>query len=349
MPRVGVEPTFAEANTILSRARLPIPPPRLLAHSTVKDDIINHMAEAETYHSSIFLIETDRIKPNPYQPRREFDEDRLRDLADSIRQYGILQPLVVTRRELDRGAEGLAVEYELIAGERPQRAARQAGVNTVPAVIKTGEEDPRLKLELAIIENLQREDLSPIDRARAFKQLAEEFSLTHADIGKKVSRSREYVSNTIRLLLLPEVMINSLVSKEITEGHTRPLLMLMDRPEEQKTLYIDILTRKITVREAENLARKIAFERVRNKSYLTDPGIVNLEQKLTEQLGTRVEIQKKTIGGKVVIDFFTNDDLHQILDLLSQKKAKAAANETISETPNESPDEDLYSVKNFSL
>ena len=185
---------------------------------------------SQPYSNSIFWIEVDKIKPNPYQPRREFDQEKLKELADSIRQYGILQPLVVTRREMEKDDGGLAVEYELIAGERRLRASKIAGLAQVPVLIRVGD-DAKMKLELAIIENLQREDLNPVDRAKAFDRLAKEFGFKHAEIGEKVGKSREYVSNTMRLLTLPERMLTSLSEGKISEGHTRPLMMLVDRPE----------------------------------------------------------------------------------------------------------------------
>src|SRR3989344_5931779 len=162
----------------------------------------------QMYQKGIFWIKVEKIKPNPFQPRKEFDEHKLRDLADSIKQYGILQPLVVTRREIEKPEGGLAVEYELIAGERRLRASKIAGLLQVPVLIRIGneggEEEARTKLELAIIENLQREDLNPVDRAKAFDRLATEFGFKHTQIAQKIGKSREYVSNTIRILALPE-------------------------------------------------------------------------------------------------------------------------------------------------
>lgn len=313
--------------------------------------------DEQPFNSSIFWIEVDKIKPNPFQPRHEFDEDKLRALADSIRQYGVLQPLVVTRQEVFREDGSMTVEYELIAGERRWRASKLAGILQVPAVIKQGEDDDKLKLEMAIIENLQREDLNAVDRARAFQQLVEQFGLKHADVAKRVGKSREYVSNTIRIMALPEEMLQALVEGKINEGHTRPILMLIDRPDEQKTLFQEIVIKKLTVREAESIARRIAYERVRKQEYLLDPQIADMEQKLTEQLGTRVKIEKKQVGGKVTIDFISNDDLHLIIDLLAQKRAaeeavvnpeaeQAAVEEAVEEKP---PEEEIYNIKNFSL
>ena len=323
---------------------------------------------SERANESIFWIEVDKIKPNPFQPRHDFNEDRLRDLADSIRQYGVLQPLVVTRKEFTREDGSLYSEYELIAGERRWRASQLAGISQVPAIIRSGEQTDKMKLELAIIENLQREDLNPVERARAFDKLANEFGLKHHDIAKRGGKSRVYVTNTMRILNLPEEMVAALNAGEINEGHTRPILMLIDRPEEQKTLFKEIMQKRMSVREAEAIARKIAYERIRNKSYLPDPVIAEMESKLTEELGTRVQIEKKQVGGKVVIDFITTDDLHQILDLLSKqgpvKSVDILANELVNSveaeqeidlpkdeilTQNDLDDPDLYSLKDFSL
>ncbi len=273
------------------------------------------------YSNSIFWIDTDKIKLNPYQPRREFDEARLEDLALSIKQYGVLQPLTVSRVEVEKEEGGLSTEYELIAGERRLRAAKLAGVTQVPAIIRVGDTS-MMKLELAIIENLQREDLNAVDRARAFFRLASEFKFTHAEIAKKMGRSREYVSNSLRILALPEEILNGLSEGKITEGHTRPILMLADHPEEQLVLFKEIVYKKITVREAERLARKIAYDRVRKKEFMPDPEITELEEEFQEKLGTRVHIDRKELGGQIKIDYFSTDDLRQILDLIQKSTAE---------------------------
>jgi len=324
---------------------------------------------SQPYSNSIFWIEVDKIKPNPYQPRREFDQEKLKELADSIRQYGILQPLVVTRREMEKDDGGLAVEYELIAGERRLRASKIAGLAQVPVLIRVGD-DAKMKLELAIIENLQREDLNPVDRAKAFDRLAKEFGFKHAEIGEKVGKSREYVSNTMRLLTLPERMLTSLSEGKISEGHTRPLMMLVDRPEEQEKLYQEILGRKMTVREAEGIARRIAQDRARKKERMFDPNILNMEKNLAETLGTRVQIEKNEKGGKITIDFFSDGDLETIVNTIRAREAAAASSvpppvpeEAAAETLTGEPpiddrpkeeikkeeNEDLYNVKNFSI
>jgi ParB family chromosome partitioning protein len=331
----------------------------------------------QMYQNAIFWIEVEKIKPNPFQPRKEFDEHKLRDLADSIKQYGILQPLVVTRREIEKPEGGLAVEYELIAGERRLRASKLAGLTQVPVLIRIGEEgreeEDRIKLELAIIENLQREDLNPVDRAKAFQRLVDDFGFKHVQIAQKVGKSREYVSNTLRLLGLPEEMLTALSERRINEGHSRPLLMLNDRKEEQMTLFKEIIFKKLNVREAERIARRIAVDKVRKPERGFDPEMMEFEQELTERLGTRVQIEKREVGGKIVIDFFSNDDVRNFLKRLhaeletkgivpgteiplgetAEEAAKPAEIGELAEADDEKvmeePEEDLYNVKNFSL
>jgi ParB family chromosome partitioning protein len=279
---------------------------------------------SEFVNNTIFWVDVEKIKPNPYQPRKEFDERHLQDLADSIRMYGILQPLTVTRKEIDLEGGGMTVEYELIAGERRLRASKLAGIAQVPVLIQQGFIDPKLKLELAIIENLQREDLNPVDRALSFARLANEFSLKHIEIAKKVGKSREYVSNSLRLLALPQDILSALQAGKISEGHARPLLMLNDRPAEQSTLFKEIMWKKLTVREAEQVARHVAKEKTRKKVYI-DPKLSRMEQELTETLGTRVHIEQKEKGGRLVIDFFAAEDVQALLDRINAQNLLADA------------------------
>lgn len=318
------------------------------------------------YDNSIYWVEVDRIKPNPYQPRKEFDQMALASLAESIRQYGVLQPLTVTRKETEIPGEGIRVEYELIAGERRLRASKLAGLYQVPVVIRRAEDSDQMKLELAIIENLQREDLNAVDRAKAFKQLVDQFSLKHAEIGKKVGKSREYVSNSLRILLLPQDIQDAVVSGEITEGHTRPLLMLQERAEEQRVLFEDIKLKRLNVRDTEQLARRIATEKTR-KGDLT-PELLTLERELSDSLGTRVRIEKKEKGaGKLIVEFFSAEDLAHLRDIIAKRDAAVASDLTPAEAMQEAtppeiaaelppmesapeePEEDLYSTRNFTV
>jgi len=327
--------------------------------------------------NAIFWVEVDKIRPNPFQPRRDFDEARLKDLADSIRAYGVLQPLTVTRKE-KFSEDGLSTEYELIAGERRLRASKMAGIQQVPVIIKADAESDKIKLELAIVENLQREDISPMERAVAFDRLAREFGLKHIEIAKKIGKSREYVSNTIRLLMLPEEMKQALRDGKINEGHTRPLLMLGDRPDEQQTLFKEIIIKRLSVREAERISRKIAYDKARKKDYGNNPELLDIEERLTEKLGTRVQIEPKDFGGRVTIDYFSTNDLRNFLDLvnaslekhfggslkfdhpdnflgeekddkLAESLEQAVEGGSENKTNDDPEQEDLYSVGNFSI
>ncbi len=330
-----------------------------------------------TKYDSVFWIEVDRIRPNPYQPRKDFSEEGLRSLAESIRQYGVLMPLVVSRTDIEKPEGGLESVYELIAGERRLRASKLAGLKQVPAVIRQGENN-LTKLELAIIENLQREDLNAIDRAKALQKLIEEFGISHAETAAKIGKSREYVSNSLRLLSLPEHMQQAIVEKEISEGHARTLLALNDRPEERETLFKEIILKRLPVRTAERIARSIAQERVRSYHRKT-PEMVELEKSLTQTLGTRVIIETNAEGGRLLIDFFSSDDLsHLVAALAAEQKSLETAKDSSSkknftlvpppvfpnttqvpdesalpavpEEPSEgSPEDELYSVSGFTI
>jgi hypothetical protein len=201
----------------------------------------------------------------------------------------------------------------------------------VPAIIRVGD-DSMMKLEIAIIENLQREDLNPVERARAFARLVEEFKFTHTQIGQKMGKSREYVSNSLRLLALPQEFLDALSAGKINEGHTRPLMMLSSRPEEQMTLFKEIVFRKISVREAERIARRIAVDKVRKKELLPNTELMEIEQKLQESLGTRVHIEPREVGGKITIDYFSPADLDTIMNVLgNQEHAHRGPLETLKE------------------
>ena len=290
---------------------------------------------SQFYNNAIFWVEVDKIKPNPFQPRKDFDEAKLADLARSIRQYGVIQPLTVSRKEVEKQDGGIVTEYELIAGERRLRAAKLAGVQSVPVLIRAEFDDDKTKLEIAIIENLQREDLNPVDRAKAFDQLVKQFGFKHIEVAEKVGKSREYVSNSIRLLALPQAMQDALSEGKISEGHTRPLLMLADRPQEQEVLFKEIQLKHLTVRDTESIARRIAFDKVRKKEYLYSPEIMDMERELTEALGTRVAIEPKENGGKLSIDFMNEDDLRVVFIRLAARvaQAKTAPAESPEQTP----------------
>lgn len=290
---------------------------------------------------SIFWVEVEKINPNPYQPRKEFDESKLKELSESIRMYGVLQPLVVTRQEVEHDDGGISTEYELIAGERRLRASKLAGLAQVPVVIRTGEENSQVKLELAIIENIQREDLNPVDRALAFKKLIEEFDLNQSEVAKKVGRSRVFVSNSLRLLALPDEICDAMRDGKITEGHGRSLLMINEKPEEQNTVFKEIMLKKLSVRDTERITRRLATDKIR-KNHI-DPKIIDLEKRLTESFGTRVEIHKREVGGRVVIDYFSPEDLEAIVARMRHEEAllQQAQHEAVGELKKETTEEDI--------
>src|SRR3989344_3134318 len=315
-------------HTILSRACLPIPssghlivPPSGHLHILSVFSILYVMDEKinEKRKESVFWIETSRILPNPFQPRREFDEGALKDLAESIREYGVLQPVVVTRKETQTNT-GRVVEYELLAGERRLRASKLIGLHQIPVIIREQTSD-KVKLELAIVENVQREDLNPLEKAWAFKQLVDQFGMLQREIAEKIGKSREVVANTLRLLTLPQEMQTAVAEGKITEGHTRPLLLLTDHPDDQKNFYQNILANSLPVRKAERSARNIATQRPR-ASLAPEPR--NLQQKLENALGTRVHIEKKGPKGKISIEFFSEEELLSISDKIAPPVAFTA-------------------------
>ncbi len=267
---------------------------------------------------SVFWIEIEKIEPNPYQPRREFGEDALRGLSASIREHGVLQPILVTKREIETPT-GLDVRYQLIAGERRWRAAQLAGLSQIPAVIRRGIPDDRIKLELALIENVQREDLNPMERARAFKQLIDEFHLIQREIAERIGKSREMIANTLRLLALSPEIQTALHEGRITEGHARAVLMAGDDAVKQAEVYNAVLMDRLNVREAENRARQVSgkiFVPRRRPAAMQDPQTREWQRQLEDRLGTKVQFQKLGERGKIVVEFYSEEELRGILDKL---------------------------------
>lgn len=244
-------------------------------------------------------LDLDLISPNPRQPRWHIDEVSLAELADSIREHGVLQPLIVTR-------SGAA--YTLVAGERRWRAARLAGLRRVPALVKDA--TPRELLELALVENVQRQDLGPLEEAVAYRQLIDEHGLTQDETARRVGKSRSAVANSLRLLNLSSEAKEALADGRITEGHARTLLSVAT-PEQQSQLLAAMLSGSVTVREAEKAARRVSPRRA-------EPGSARsveteeLEDRLRETLGTRVELHRGRRGGKLVIHFFSDEELEGI-------------------------------------
>ncbi len=262
---------------------------------------------------AIFHIEVEKITPNPGQPRRNFDEAALRDLAHSIREFGFLQPLVVSKIEKETPT-GVEVAYQLIAGERRLLAAKMLGLPLVPVIIRRVDLE-REKVELAVIENIQRENLNPIETARAFQRLQEEFRMTQREIAAKLGKSREGVANTVRLLDLPEYVQTAVEKGEISESHARLLLSIAD-PGTQKLLFEDITQRHLSMRESrervESLGGKRRGRPLKSETNLP-PELKAMQESLSGDLGAPVEIYKGATKGSITITFYSEEELEGIL------------------------------------
>lgn len=257
-------------------------------------------------------LNINRIEPNKNQPRKEFNEDALQELADSIKQFGVIEPLVVVKRK---------GYYELIAGERRWRAARLAGLKEVPVVIK--DYDDQQIVEIALIENIQREDLNPIEEAHAYERLIQEFNLTQDEVAERVSKSRTTVTNALRLLKLTEKVQQMLIDDMLSTGHVRALITITD-PQLQYETAMYIFDKKLSVRETESYVKKLLNKKPKEKtSEKEDPELSFLykaiENRLKESLGTKTTIKAKTKdSGKIEIEYYSQEDLERITQLLAQ-------------------------------
>ena len=253
------------------------------------------------------LIHISEIEPNKEQPRQKFDEDALHELADSIKQFGIIQPLILQKRDK---------YYEIIAGERRWRAARIAGLKEVPAIIK--DYTPQEIMEIALIENIQREDLNPIEEAIAFQKLIKEFNLKQDEVAERVSKSRAAVTNSMRLLKLGERVQQMLIEDMISSGHARTLLPIEDL-EIQHNIACKIFDEKLSVRETEKLVKQILNEKPKKEVAATiDVAFIykDLEEKIRNIIGTKVSIQKKQKNkGKIEIEYYSYEELERIVEL----------------------------------
>jgi ParB family chromosome partitioning protein len=254
-------------------------------------------------------VDVDLIAPNPQQPRSVFDPETLAELADSIREHGVIQPLIVSRPNVRGGAP-----FQLIAGERRLLAARQAGLTRVPVIVK--EASPQALLELALVENLQREDLGPLEEAFAFKRLGEEFGLTQESIATRVGRSRPAVANSLRLLTLSDEMQASLATGEITAGHARALLGIDDEGERRRT-WQRIVDGHLTVRDAESMVKSAHQTRTVVQVKRRAPELAALEERLRGSLGTRVDLSRGRTGGRVTIHYFSDEELESLIERLT--------------------------------
>lgn len=250
--------------------------------------------------SGVQEIEVIRIVPNPHQPRLRFDEEKLKELSMSIREHGIIQPLVVTRSENG---------FEIIAGERRFQAAKLAGLLKVPVVVREATEQQ--KLELAIIENIQRHDLDPIEEAKSYVKLAQEFDLSQEEVARKVGKSRSAIANKERLLKLPVEIQKALIEGKITEGHAKAILAI-ENPEKQRALFEMIVKNNLTVRQTEDKTKEISVK-THTRQVSVDPEIKRIEDLLAGALGTKVKVSKSGTGGKIMIDYYSKEELNNIL------------------------------------
>ncbi|MCS6777450.1 MAG: ParB/RepB/Spo0J family partition protein [Chloroherpetonaceae bacterium] len=277
--------------------------------------------------NEVHQVPLSQIRPNPYQPRVAFDPEKLAELVESIRVHGVLQPVLLRRVGIER--------YELVAGERRLRAAELAGLATVPALIR--ELTERDQLEIAIVENLQREDIGPLETARAFQRLKEEFGLSLEEIARRTGKARSSISNLLRLLSLPEEVLHSLEVREITEGHARALLLLAE-PWRQSLLWRQVVQERLSVRSTEERARKLQQEAEQQQQELTertgvviptgvvprteaalDPNEQQVLERLQEILGTRVTVRRQAKGaGRIEILFYSQEEYERLVELLLQ-------------------------------
>lgn len=253
----------------------------------------------------VIKIPIENIVPNPKQPRKYFAEENLKELAESIKEHGVIQPIIVTR------AKG---KYELIAGERRLQASKLAKMSEIPAIVRLA--TSQQKLELALIENIQRHDLNAIEEAKGYQELRNEFNLTQEEIAKRTGKSRSTIANIIRLLELPVEIQRGIIEEKITEGHARAILGL-ENPEKQRALYELILKNKLTVRAVEDKVKEITVHTHKRKTLKqADPYIQDLEDNIQQKLGTKVKIKKRGTTGKVTIDFYSEEEFEKIVGLL---------------------------------
>jgi ParB family chromosome partitioning protein len=257
--------------------------------------------------SGLNQVAVEDILPNPRQPRSFFDENELQELANSIKEHGLIQPLIITDAEQDG-------KYTLIAGERRWLAAQRAGLKSVPVVIREASDQQRL--ELALIENVQRADLNALEEAEAYRQLVEEFSLSHEEVAARVGKSRTAVTNTLRLLKLPAVVQKALLEGKISAGHARALLGLAT-PQAQAAVLNSILQRQLSVRQTEELVERLKGEKPATAPKMpADPQVLALEERLQTALGTRVNLDKRRKGWTLTIHSYSDEELNVLLERL---------------------------------
>ena len=267
----------------------------------------SRMVKPESPKENVFYVEINKIKPNSEQPRRDFDEKGIEELAKSIKKYGVLQPLLVSKVETET-LRGLDVSYSLIAGERRLRASKMAGLPHVPVIIRDDFEEKKTRLEVALVENLQRKNLNPVEEAEAYERLAKDFGLTQKEIAEKVSKSREVVANAVRLLNLPKDMREAVRSEKISRAHARALLAFNDE-KKQREIYNQILADGVSSKEVEGIASAVKSSKPVAKK---ENKFIELEKNLGETLAAPVLIKAASGSGRIIIKFANLDELNKI-------------------------------------
>ncbi len=267
----------------------------------------NEGHKQDSKKENVFYVEVHKIKANPDQPRRDFDDEGLRELAKSIRKYGVLQPLLVSKVEMET-LKGLDVSYSLIAGERRLRAAKMAGLPHVPVIIRDDFEEKQKRLEVAMIENVQRKDLNPLEEAEAYERFSKEFGLTQKEIAEKVSKSREVVANAVRLLGLPVDIKESLRAGKLSRAHAKALLAFDDKLK-QREVYKQIISGQLSSKEVEGMA---SSSKPSKKKPVVDGKFLELEKNLAEMLKVPVLIRSEEGKGRIVIKFASLEELNKI-------------------------------------
>ena len=265
--------------------------------------------KTSSHQDAIFHIEVEKIKSNPLQPRKEFDQESLKELAVSIREFGVLQPIVVSKTEIEKEF-GADVEYQLIAGERRLMAVKMLGWERVPAIIRRVETKAN-QLELAIVENLQRQNLNSVETARAYAKLQDEFGLTQREVAARIGKSRETIANALRLLSLPTEIQDAIAKNQINESQARLLMTVEDQSQQQK-LFKELVEKNLSVRE---LKQRISggLQASSFKLQNNDPEILGFQEKLTELLGAKVRIENGQKEGKIIISFYSPEEIQGII------------------------------------
>lgn len=265
-------------------------------------------AKEDAKKEFVFEVDVDKIVPNPHQPRQIFEEEHLQELANSIKEHGILQPLVLTKA--DNG------KYEVLAGERRLKASKLIGLKKVPVMVRSASEQQ--KLELAIVENLQRRNLNPIEEAHSFQKLINEFNLTQDKVAEKVGKNRSWVANHLRLFKLSDEMQKALAQEKITVGHAKAILALKEE-KLQKDLFNKIINEKFSVRETEKQVKKVNIKGHSRRVDIKDAETLSLEEKLKDSLSTKVEIKKQGSKGRITIEFYSKEELNSLVDKITEK------------------------------